>query len=497
MGRKSQVLSVVLISGISVSGFAQTSFEDFRRQAQERFEQFKEEKQSEFEAYRARVNKEFSEYMRQAWVRFEPEPAIPAPPMPEPPEPVVVKPEEEPTNDPQPYAKVVPLPDVPPQPAPLVPDSKPDEPSEPLRPDIPKGSTLTFEFYGHTCQVPFDESLKISLRGIEENNVADAWAKLAGDKSIPLVERCIDLRNTMRLPDWGYFRLVEKLSNAAFPYRKNEANLLEMYILTQSGYKVRIGRCTDRLVILIPCREQIYNYSFIPIKGVNYYVVDRSVRSASTYVYNREFPREQMFSLAIGTQPALDIEKTSPRKFTSNYGNGVSAEVSVNKNLVDFYNDYPLSSHWNLYAKASLSDEVKQQLYPVLKNAIADKGKTEAANILLHFVQKAFKYKTDQDQFGEERAFFPDETFLYPYSDCEDRAILYTVLVRELLGLDAVLVYYPGHLATAVRFGDDASGDYFTIDGEKYIVCDPTYINSNVGMAMPQFKGASAEILRL
>ncbi|MDE6286452.1 MAG: hypothetical protein K2L99_05625 [Muribaculaceae bacterium] len=478
-------------------GFAQSSFEDFKRQAQERFEQFKEEKQSEFEAYRARVNKEFSEYMRRAWARFEPEPAIPAPPMPEPPEPVVVDPEEEPTNDPQPYAKVVPLPEVPPQPAPLVPDAKPDKPAVPLRPEIPKGNALTFDFYGRTCTVPFDESLKISLRGIEENNVADAWAQLAADKSVEPVKSCIALRDEMRLPDWGYFRLVQKLSEAAFPNRKNEANLLQMFLLTQSGYKARIGRCADRLVVLIPSREQIYNYSFIPIKGVNYYVVDRSVRSASTYVYNREFPREQMFSLAIGKQPVLEVDGTSPQVYSSPYGGGISAEVSVNKNLIDFYNDYPLSSHWNLYAKASLSNEVKEQLYPVLKSAIADKGATEGANILLRFVQKAFDYKTDQDQFGDERPLFGDETFYYPYSDCEDRAILYAVLVRDLLGLDAVLVYYPGHLATAVKLGDEVSGDYFTIEGEKYTVCDPTYINSNVGMAMPQFKGASAEIMKL
>ena len=34
--------------------------------------------------------------------------------------------------------------------------------------------------------------------------------------------------------------------------------------------------------------------------------------------------------------------------------------------------------------------------------------------------------------------------------NCEDRAILFTRIVRDLLGLKCILIYYPGHLASAV-----------------------------------------------
>ena len=71
------------------------------------------------------------------------------------------------------------------------------------------------------------------------------------------------------------------------------------------------------------------------------------------------------------------------------------------------------------------------------------------------------------------------------------------MLVRELLGLDVVLEHYPGHLATAVRFDEEVPGDYFTLDGKHYVVCDPTYINADIGDAMPQFKQARAKIVRL
>lgn len=125
------------------------------------------------------------------------------------------------------------------------------------------------------------------------------------------------------------------------------------------------------------------------------------------------------------------------------------------------------------------------------------KDKVTAANILLHFVQTAFKYATDAEQFGSERPLFADETLFYPYSDCEDRAILFSVLAHELLGTDVVLLHYPGHLASAVCFDNDTPGDYLKIDGKRYVVCDPTFINTDVGQAMPQFKQTSAEVIKL
>ena len=95
------------------------------------------------------------------------------------------------------------------------------------------------------------------------------------------------------------------------------------------------------------------------------------------------------------------------------------------------------------------------------------------------------------------RAFFAEESLHYPYCDCEDRSILFTRLVRDLLGLPCILVYYPGHLAAAVRFSRRVDGDYLALDGERYTVCDPTYIGAPVGMTMPGMDNRSASVIRL
>lgn len=82
-------------------------------------------------------------------------------------------------------------------------------------------------------------------------------------------------------------------------------------------------------------------------------------------------------------------------------------------------------------------------------------------------------------------------------NDCEDRSIFYSILVRDLLGLEVVLVHWPGHQATAVAFPEEVAGDYFPLDGSNYTVCDPTYIGAAIGETMPLFKTVNAQLIKL
>lgn len=119
------------------------------------------------------------------------------------------------------------------------------------------------------------------------------------------------------------------------------------------------------------------------------------------------------------------------------------------------------------------------------------------AERLLNFVQTAFVYEYDDKVWGGDRAFFAEEMLYNPYCDCEDRSVLFSRLVRDLLGLDVILVYYPGHLATAVCFAEDVSGDYIMLSGRRFVVCDPTYIGAGVGRTMPDMNNRSANVILL
>ena len=174
----------------------------------------------------------------------------------------------------------------------------------------------------------------------------------------------------------------------------------------------------------------------------------------------------------------------------------MTAAVASDPELIRFCNDYP-ACDYSILASVPLSVSAKEQLYPVLKEAIAGKDEKAAADMLLDFVQTGFGYQTDEEQFGREKTFFADEMFYYENSDCEDRAILYSILVKDLLGLDVVLLDYPAHVAAAVCFNAEVQGDYFDIEGKKYTICDPTYIGASCGQAMPALKNVQARISRI
>jgi hypothetical protein len=113
-------------------------------------------------------------------------------------------------------------------------------------------------------------------------------------------------------------------------------------------------------------------------------------------------------------------------------------------------------------------------------------------------VQQAFEYEWDDSIWGHDRVFYAEETLFYPYSDTEDRSILFSRLVRDVVGLDVLLVYYPGHLATAVCFTDEAiKGAYYVYKGHHFVVCDPTYIGASVGEEVPGMDVEKSKVMLL
>ena len=159
----------------------------------------------------------------------------------------------------------------------------------------------------------------------------------------------------------------------------------------------------------------------------------------------------------------------------------VKTDVSVDAALMDFYTSYPTSAtaenfmtRWAYYARTPLCDRAKSTLYPMLRARTQNLDKLAATELILNWAQQSLPYGYDDEIWGGDRAFFPDETLFYPKCDCEDHAILFVRLIRDILGLKTALIYYPGHLASAVNFpaGSMAKGDYVDIDGERFYICD-------------------------
>lgn len=219
------------------------------------------------------------------------------------------------------------------------------------------------------------------------------------------------------------------------------------------------------------------------------------------YLMDAKFPKTYPLRMRMSAGNYLDKNSASGRELKSNKYPATKATVVCDNNILAFLNDMPVSAiegsndtDFLKYADMVLSDGAAHELLTVLSDQVAGKTEAEAANIILNFVQTAFEYKTDGEVWGRERPFFPEETLYYPYSDCEDRAILFCNLVREVLRLDVAFVSYPGHLAAAVHFNEDIPGDYFIVNGKRYLVCDPTYINAPIGWTMPGMNNQTAKV---
>lgn len=481
---------------------------DSQKDATKEFEEFKQQAFQQYEDFRRKANQEYAEFMEKAWKMFEPHKAVELPAKPKPPVPIIDDKDPEPVLTPEPnqptrpYVAPVRIPDpiqVPELTRPVS-DPKPERPKpiEPIVPNaVPMSAAQTVLLYGSPFAFHFEKEQTLQLKDASEKSVANMWKELSSPAYDPIIAECLQQRDQRNLCDWAYLRLTQQVAEKQFGKGTNEAIVMQMYLLTQSGYQVRIGRDDDnRLTLLVGSKEQIYRYMYYEIDGIKFYVIDKSLKNRGLYIYDHAFPKETSLSLAM-TQPDLKVEKTKERTITSRRYPNVSVTVQTNSNLIAFYNDYPQSSLWNYYSLASMSNVLKETLYPALRKAIEGKTELEAANILLNFVQTGFEYATDQVQFGYERPLFPDETFYYPQCDCEDRSILFSCLVRELLGLDVVLLNYPEHLATAVHFNEDVKGDYLQFEGKTYIICDPTYINAPVGSCAPKYKQTAPAVVKI
>ena len=465
----------------------QEEYEAWKRQAQGNYSRYRQQALDNYQSFRKKANEEYAEFVKGAWSKVRPQPPRQAPEEPKPPLPLIA-PQDKPIL-PQP----VPFSEVPPSPAPKpVPDVPIPEPI------IPVEKNITLQYFGTKVQVCEYGGKPIRLSSLKPEVIAKTWNRLSDGSCDALLADCLMAKQTLALSDWGYLMLLQQVANTIA--KGNEAVLLEHWLLAQSGYSSRMavsGKGT--LQVWLPFDVPVCNHPYIVLDTNLFFLVTENVAGDDELrVLDHIFPGENTACLRMRQQPLLEQKDCHQRTLTSKAYGTMSFPVAVNKNLIDYYSSYPhVSGCWDIYANASLSDGMKRQLYPKLQkqlNGLSEKAKAEQ---LLNWVQTAFEYKTDEEQFGGERSLFADESLYYPYCDCEDRSILFSILVRDLMGLDVVLLHFPGHLATAVKFKTNVEGDYLDLDDGRYIVCDPTYINAPVGMAMPDCKQQQVEVFLL
>ena len=459
---------------------------------QDAYNQFKQHAHQKYDDFRKKANQDYADWMRKAWEWHDKIEPMPRPKEEMQPPVIYSKENEKEETKPIPHEDITPTPS--PQPKPVA----------PIKEKEGDYRMVAFEFYGIKEQVRLPKDFAFKLKGRDEEAYATAWEQLSSDKYDNLIRDCLVLRMEYQLCDWAYLMMIGAMSEAVCGKGTNEATMLQAFVLCQSGYKIRLGFTKERnLCLLFKSEHRIFDLKGIKMKDGLFYLL-QPIEGDGLSVCDIEYPEEKPLSLWIANEQKFAERQSEERQFIPK-DSTISIKSQVNENLLDFYSSYPTSmidgnivSRWAMYANTPLSESAKAKLYPQLKMILGRANNIEiAAAWLLYWVQTAFVYEYDDKVWGHDRAFFAEETLFYPYCDCEDRSILFSRLVRDLLGLDVMLVFYPGHLATAVAFNTSVKGDYIDMNGKHYTICDPTYIGAPIGATMPDMDNKTAKVIVL
>jgi hypothetical protein len=518
-------LTALIISITSFTAFAVDSFEDYLKQ-----------QMNDYNTYLEKIDREFTSFLKQKWEPYdakkpkklldEPKPVdIPVAKPEKKPEPIVLKPKPEPKEEPVaekepvkmpapvpvPEVKPEPQPDITKEPVPAPPVVKEPVPVEPApqEPVVkepeptfkPSGSAkgLALSFYGVELDVPFDKKLKTPVaKPLSSKTIAKWWEDVA---SSDYKKTLIYMKKTaadMNLGDWGYVNLIERFS-AKLLGDVPERKMLVWFYMNKGGYNAKLGYTDDgRTKVMSPTDKELYGVPYYTFSGERYYVIDIFGKKEETeplYTYQGSYPdAKDIIKLSHMAYPKLGFAGFARELTFDIEGTKHKINAIANRYSIAYLNNFP-QADLPVYTGAKTPEWIDQTILPEIKKLTLGKNAKEAVDIILRFVQTAFEYKTDDQQFGREKFFFAEETIYYPYSDCEDRSVLFAFLVRKVLGLDVVMLDFPGHIATAVNLGKYNTGAVLMYNGEKYTVADPTYINATAGMVMPQFKNSSPEII--
>lgn len=483
-------LLLLFCAFISTNAFSQ---DDYRK----RYEEFKAQVQNEYDDFRKQANEQYADFIKQGWQWYKGNAPLPLPQIDIP----VIPPVEYDSLDIEIDDILLEIKedviDIQPLPVP--------HPISPIQENNGDAvAPVMIDFYGTNCGVRIPKSLMPSLKSSDGQAISDFWQVLSEERYNNIFYDCENIRKKLNLCDWAYVQFVKELATIIYPNSKNECRLFQAYALTQSGFKLLIGKDNvGTLHFLYAADCAIYGIPFWKMKEEPYYLADDDdidELELNPVEYNEVVPMR----MEILSEQLFNENNSGIRTISSYRYENMKFKIQVNKNLIDFYNTYPVCfannderTKWRFYARVPLCSSIQSVLFPSIKEQINGKSELEAVNMILNWIQTGFVYEYDNKVWGHDRAFFPDETLYYPYCDCEDRAILFYRLVHDLLGLETVLIYYPGHLASAVHFTEDVKGDHIIHNDRKFVVCDPTIIGvgAPVGVSQPNMDNSKAFIL--
>jgi len=171
----------------------------------------------------------------------------------------------------------------------------------------------------------------------------------------------------------------------------------------------------------------------------------------------------------------------------------------ADRTILDLIERIPKYSNYCKYIDGLNSTLFLESISRSFKMAFVEAHTEERITALLKYCQ-SFEYRDDQSIYNRNLLLSPEQIYFYEYSDCDDRAILFSFLFREIIGSEIVLVEYsqPGHLNVGVSksYLPGYSGtSIITYNDKEYVIVDPTSKGSGFGWINPLLDSSTAEVI--
>jgi len=473
--------------------------------AQDDYQKWLEKENNKLSTYISEEDKKFADFLKKEWIKGGLKEAPPLLQKPKPVKlPVYKVPEPETNKNTTPVQKEIKAETK----EPIVKIEKPREALQPVAKPViteapaslPHTAAFTMLYYNSPIEINNGATYAIGIeKPVSNKTIARYWEEMSKKPFKSVLDEASKYKARLNLNDWGVARWYYQYGKQ-WLQDKNERNLFTWFMLVKSGYLSRVAYRGDDILLLLATKENLFGLPFFTTAKKKMYVINfeggTEKNLNDVYIYKEDFPGAiKEISMAVSAPPSI-TSKTGKRVVTINYqGEKLTFNLPYNTGAEEFYANYPQTDFY-LYPNTKISSPAVEDLLGELRKATEKRTERDALNFLLHFVQQATEYKTDDEQFGFEKPMFPEESLYYRYSDCEDRSILFAYLVKNLLRLEVVLLDFPDHIAAAVAI-NGVEGDYLMHKERKFIICDPTYLGADIGKCMPDYKNSEVSILDL
>ncbi len=344
------------------------------------------------------------------------------------------------------------------------------------------------DMYGHMLE--FDEiNINISnifCNGIAAQNIHQVVAEISQNSSV-LITKMNAYAIQYNMDDMAYLLMAKKYINKKFVGSgDNEKSILLYGILKMKNLDVVLTYNQNELTLYGRTNYWIDNVFYIQLQNKTYFDLSFSqVKAAST---------QQLFiDAGTGKELPIVVNTIAPPSFQAKQKKVVIPfeydgftyffTAKTNLSLAEYYRELPTLDINTIYLNYGFSELLVNSLVKELKKAVSGMKQETAIDFLLKFTQLAFDYRSDEELYGQEKFSFPEETILNRYSDCEDKAILFATLSKQVLGLHTVALYYKDakHINIAIQNLGITANSSFIFDNKNYIICEPTIKGYKLG----------------